>query len=548
MGNHHGQQVEEQQFFAYCFEAKGIQRYILDGGRLRDMVAASALIDALAGPVLSKVEAALAFALPPDYVRRAAGAVTAIFKSTRDRADFLRLWSLTVQRVAPGLEFTQGSGDGDTALAAVKQAQANLIAARNEQPALMPVAGPYITRAPRTGGAAVLRERDEEIDAATLRKRALPVEIKESALTARLELNYVDDEGKPVDIVWPTNLNREDKKEVFPYRGDNQYLAIVHADGNGLGQLLMNLAAAAETDSAIYIWLFSEFSKRLERATCTAASKACQETFVPEDGVMPARPFVLGGDDLGFIVRGDRALDFTASFLRHFETETATFLTDLVIESQKKSVTLTLPNKLTACAGIAFVKAHQPFYLAYDLAESLCAFAKRDAKKRLAGDIAPACLAFHRITTSMIDDYRKIRERELSVTANGASGALTRQPYYVDAVPKTGAALEDLTRLAALLVQGALGASALHDMLGRVSVSYAEAGEVYRRWRQVTKQRDVEHKTDVLGEFDARMQKLLAGTPVAQDFGANIESTWQTPLYDAFSWNAILGEADNDRD
>ena len=33
--------------FAYLFQAKGIQRYILEGGKLKDMVGASELVDRL---------------------------------------------------------------------------------------------------------------------------------------------------------------------------------------------------------------------------------------------------------------------------------------------------------------------------------------------------------------------------------------------------------------------------------------------------------------------------------------------------------------------
>ena len=72
---------------------------------------------------------------------------------------------------------------------------------------------------------------------------------------------------------------------------------------------------------------------------------------------------------------------------------------------------------LTACAGIAFVKASYPFYYAYELAESLCAAAKTDAKDkpsiREGKELPQSCILFHKVQDSFNEDYKSIVDREL---------------------------------------------------------------------------------------------------------------------------------------
>ena len=81
------------------------------------------------------------------------------------------------------------------------------------------------------------------------------------------------------------------------------------------------------------------------------------------------------------IVRGDLAIDFTEKFLVAFETHTEALFSQFKQDYEKKGIKLRLPTGLTACAGIAFVKVSQPFYLAYRLAESLCKTAKTRSKQ-----------------------------------------------------------------------------------------------------------------------------------------------------------------------
>ena len=76
-------------------------------------------------------------------------------------------------------------------------------------------------------------------------------------------------------------------------------------------------------------------------------------------------------------------------------------------------------NYLTACAGIAYVKSSFPFYYGYSLAESLCSYAKTDAKSELnEGELPASCIMFHKVQDSFVDTYKEIVQRELKPQEN----------------------------------------------------------------------------------------------------------------------------------
>jgi hypothetical protein len=115
--------------------------------------------------------------------------------------------------------------------------------------------------------------------------------------------------------------------------------------------------------------------------------------------------------------------------LESFEKRTSE---GVIAELLKKNAVFENGNKLTACAGIAFVKSSYPFYYAYDLAESLCSMAKKDAKKpENPRYLAPSCLMFHKVQSSFVESFDKIVDKEL--TASGCSYVFG--PYYLAETP-----------------------------------------------------------------------------------------------------------------
>lgn len=201
--------------------------------------------------------------------------------------------------------------------------------------------------------------------------------------------------------------------------GHNDWIAVIHADGNGLGEVVAELSGDYQR--------FKNFSENLNEATIAAAQAAYAATKEEDEKndenkdkkwtTLPIRPIVIGGDDLTVICRGDLAVKFVKKYLEAFERET---------EAQ-------VGRKLTACAGIAFIKSSYPFYYGYELAEALCGEAKKDAKsdkvKGANGNQAPSCLMFHKVQSSFVEDYAEIKRKELTTADRGS---LCFGPYYLN--------------------------------------------------------------------------------------------------------------------
>lgn len=199
------------------------------------------------------------------------------------------------------------------------------------------------------------------------------------------------------------------------------WLAVVHADGNGLGQVFLDFDRfAAGNDN--YRDKLNQFSAALDRCTEQAFCAALAVLKARGQGeVLPIVPLVLGGDDLTVVVDGRQALKFTKTFLDEFERRTAANECVSGILNQA-----TNQAKLTSCAGIAIIKAHFPFHAAYELAEGLLkeakAFAKDPSRKR-----PPfSALDFHILYDASGPDLERIRA---ALEVDAGMTRLVARPY-----------------------------------------------------------------------------------------------------------------------
>jgi len=523
---------------ACLFEAKSIQDYILRSGRLRHIVGASELIDFLAEDLLDDVLAALRLTEGRDirFSRRAGGAVY-LFSSRREASDAFRdLWTLVVRQYAPGLEFVIAQGKGATDHAAYQQALEGLQAARNRRPPTLPSGGPVTRYAPRTGQPAVSSDAKLGLQDAATARFSLDRFWRRGGLTAK----FADKGSVPIDD-WPRSLehnpNDGDGTD-FPFWPDNRYLGLIHADGNGLGQLLIHLDEQVRSCPDVFVGLFRDFSTAITEATRAAAQDATRQVLLPARGnpnetkaagAVPARPIVLGGDDLTILVRADLAISFTRVFLTAFEHRSREKIKPL----RDRYPTITgLPEALTAGAGIAFVKSNHPFHLAHELAESLASFAKDRAKeqKDQNGRIPPT-LAFHRVTTASHADYEDIRQREMTHGPDNARIITTLGAYRVDPPPPGLPALTDLEVLAYLLSREEMARGPARQVLTLLGQNSDDARRRYARWREVMGDRHPER----FKEFNDLLASLCGGL----DDGLPISQTGATPLGDVVTLLAV---------
>ncbi len=517
--------------YALLFEANGIQRYLFASGRLRDVAGASELLDRLTsgkGNLLDSVCEAAGTTKRVDFSRRAGGAFYAFSDDRRPLEALRDLWTLAVQQYAPGLAYSLGMGGGNDAAEAFDAARRALMADTSRLRPRLPVAAPVTERSRRTGEAAEHEDKKEgKIDAANQRRKRFADLAKASFLD-----RYAPDDAGLGWRDWPRTLEPDAKDGTFPFQDENRTIALIHADGNGLGQLLIRIKEAAKRQPEKFIDYFKHFSELVETITQDAAKTATEQVLLParekeRSECLAARPILLGGDDITVLVRADLALRYCRVFAEAFEQASR----DELAKLGEKGIT-GLPARLTLGFGVVFMRASQPFYLASHLAESLIAHAKKKAKA-IDRDDPPASLAFHRVTSSLVDDYEQIVARELTHGRDGQTFIDTLGAYFLSDGRRP--ALADLEDLAALLGRDDMARGPTRQLMTLMGHPGIQAEQRYRRWRQL-----MADKQPALRRFDDLLSRLAGeqqhdGLPYARKQN---NEPWRTPLGDAL---ALMG-------
>jgi hypothetical protein len=247
--------------------------------------------------------------------------------------------------------------------------------------------------------------------------------------------------GRPKGYRYPADFD-----DLGATPGEYSHIAIVHADGNGVGQRIheicnqhrkkeqnrdlvlalrrfsLDLAQAAQ--QALKAVLDSLKTAIAEGGGTSIIHKPNKEPLIQIDLVksrrngyyLPFRPIVFGGDDVTFICDGRLGLSLATMYLREFEKRTAA--AKLGEDG----------GGLTACAGVAIVKSHYPFARAYELAEELSKAAKAYRKGKIAG----SCLDWHFALSGLGGSITEIRNREYKVR----EGDLALRPVTLKANPE----------------------------------------------------------------------------------------------------------------
>ena len=195
------------------------------------------------------------------------------------------------------------------------------------------------------------------------------------------------------------------------------WVGVVHADGNQLGAFFRTAAGMDDLDAGGDGSPLQRLSDEVRAAAEQALRDAADE--VPAvRGRLPLVPLIVGGDDLTVLVDGDHALPFTTTYLRRLAAHAGEApLVRRVLERRG------LPA-LTAAAGVALVKPHFPFSVAYGLADELCGRAKR----LVAAHSGHHGIDVHVLIDSTVTDLDAIRAR---YEVEDRAVVLTERPFLV---------------------------------------------------------------------------------------------------------------------
>ena len=473
--------------YLYGAAVQGIQSFIFQTNTLREIVGASELVEEICTKMFAEQLGISKTNLDNDgnAIINAAGNIKYIFNNEDKCKRVFREFPKQVLEAAPGITISQAVielRDGLNLSDALHELEIRLRKERNMpmQPITLGLMG--IQRSRETG----LPERyhmsnpEDYCDEGTFRKR-------KAADTYSLLKKAIGEEMP--DMVQITN-------RVDSFTDANDWIAVIHADGNGLGQIVR---AISENDPSGRD--FHTFSSLLNQSTIDAAKSAAGIVFgnVIKNGTdLPFRPVVLGGDDLTVIIRGSLAMSFIQNYLEAFEKFTKE---NFEVLAKKYAV---LKNGLTACAGITYVKSSFPYYYAYNLAEELCAAAKKDSNRE------KSCIMFHKVQDSFVESYEDITKRELTTPERHS---FKYGAYYLNDTPdrwtidnliervtkldsKDGNALKSDIRqwLSAMMEPNGLGkANQILDRIKEVNTSMKNEAETLTSWRTFTDKKGSKH-------------------------------------------------------
>ncbi len=468
-----------------------IQPYIFGSNRLRENVVASHLVNAATqvwvvgnlppkNNVISvKQRVGQRFGITDDKIEdgvlqaevlyMGGGNVAILFDSEDTCSEFVRKHTRFVMRHAPNLQLViyrqPFHFDQDNLYDVMTDIFENLLDQHKQtRTRSNPLLGLSVTAVCQSTGmpAMMMSETLSKTETPYPVSAAIAAKTKKKNLDAangRLRTYLQFDKASQNVYQFPSDLDQIGRTE-----GEHSYIAIVHADGDGVGSRLVDIgdkfSAKNNADGAPrklnrdYVQTRRDFSIQLEQSARTAMQETLHflqnkiKTTTDKDGnavhyiehrnafgdvlpplelkrgkdgfYLPFRPIVFGGDDITFICDGRLGLALANDYLKRFKAKTAQLL--------QKHI-----GELTASAGVAIVKSHYPFARAYGLAEALGKSAKhyRTDLKQEHG-YAGGCLDWHFAMSGLMGDLETVRDQHYQTE----QGSLTVRPVTIEDNPQ----------------------------------------------------------------------------------------------------------------
>ena len=509
--------------YLYGASIQGIQEYIYATNKLQEIIGASEIIDSLGqkfdnkqecnGAIFGVFDELRANGLVEQILLNAAGNFRAIVDGEENLKKIVRDLPKKIMQNAYGITISQAVApynDNDYGTAS-KELERKLKTQRNRPSLPLDMSINFMALAPKTARPIVKFDDDDALDISSVQKR--------------------EAHGR-----WfKRRPGAEELKEFSQISNKKNKLAVIHADGNGLGVLVKNLADEVNKNTGI----IAKFSEALDKATKDAFANAKVKTKIAlgKDD-LKIKALILSGDDMTAVCDADIALEFTKNFIEEFEKET---------DKKKPDI----KEKLTMCAGIAYCNEKFPFHYAAALAEELCGAAKKHSKDRYVNDaeqdIAPSCLMFHNVQSSNFQSWDKFIKDELTIgdekegrAADGKNASEIRcdfGPYYLGDTTKSKnePKVENFINLAEMYRSENSPKGKLREWIKELGINDRLAKVMLDRINEVLENR---------GEFDEALKALCGGLSCG-NLILEKDGAQKTPIYDVLQFLSVtLGAED----
>ncbi len=425
----------------------GIQGYVFASNRLRDVLAASWMVEHVA----SREQLEQWPGQGPSNVLLASGGTAILeFDSLASARRWTALYSRWLQDTAPGLEVVVAHRcrEGRPLAWALKALQVDLARAKLERRPSVPQLGLSVTAPCAVTGLPATAVDDARGDPVSPRVQRLRERVEEAKGRWNADFLPALEQAPGWTPEFPAELDLMGRTH-----GEASLLGVVHVDGNGVGKAIRHWldrcieedVADAEVQERYRAWSrgIIELGKTVLRTVAQRAAECARQEEgrcflrgTPHDlgfrlydwrddatrrtaentVFLPLRPILLGGDDLTFVCDGRVALDLAVTALKAFEGQPIPHLGE---DGQD--------TPLSACAGVALVKAHAPFHRSYELVEDLCRSAKRARLE--ANDPAGCWLDWHLGSTRPGESVEDVRQRQYRSGRQSQEWISTLRPY-----------------------------------------------------------------------------------------------------------------------
>ena len=512
--------------YLYGASVQGIQEYIYATNKLQEIIGASEIIDSLGrkfkdkqkgdGAIFGIFDELRENGLVKKILLNAAGNFRAIVDGEEKLKKIVEGLPKKIMQNAYGITISQAAApydDGNYEKAS-KELEKNLKIERNRPSIPLDMSINFMALAPKTARPIVKFDGDDALDISSVQKReAHEGWFKRHPATKEL-------------------------KEFSQISNKKNKLAVIHADGNGLGVLVKNLVEVVKKSGDTEA--VSMFSEELAEATQNAFVKAKEKTKIAlgKDDLR-IKELILSGDDMTAVCDADIALEFTKNFIEEFENET----------DKKKPA---IQQKLTMCAGIAYCNEKFPFHYAVSLAEELCSAAKKHSKKKYVenqeNQIAPSCLMFHNVRSSNFTSWDKFIKDELMIGSEkegreteGESASRPVRcdfgPYYLSRKGDPQAVepqIKDFIKLAEIYRGENSPKGKLREWIKELGINDKLAKSMLDRINEMLENR---------GEFDKALSDLY-GRLSCENLILEKDGAQKTPIYDILQFLSVTSGAE----
>lgn len=244
-----------------------------------------------------------------------------------------------------------------------------------------------------------------------------------------VKIEYSYDDSKKFEGLLPKGIRgiREFRELV---KGDKKHIAVVHIDGNRMGQKMEQLEDCFDygkgdksKTNREYLKALKYFSLKIKQSyedafrTMTNIINQNKDNLEDDtkikEGFFPVIPIIVAGDDITYVTNGKIGIESAKIFLQHLSSK------EIVIYNGKTT-------RLNACAGVAIGHVSTPFSSLYQMAEELC----NNGKRKLAldyGDQDFSLIDWHVVQGDILGSISEIRQKHYKAQADKKS--YTCGPY-----------------------------------------------------------------------------------------------------------------------